>query len=41
MLEISALSKQFDGVPALAGVDFAVGEGEIVAILGTDRKSVV
>jgi sulfonate transport system ATP-binding protein len=35
MLEISALSKQFDGAPALAEVDFTVGDGEIVAILGT------
>jgi sulfonate transport system ATP-binding protein len=35
MLEISALSKQFDGAPALAGIDFSVGAGEIVAVLGT------
>jgi sulfonate transport system ATP-binding protein len=35
MLEISALSKHFDGAAALDGVDFAVAQGEIVAILGT------
>ena len=35
MLEINALSKQFDGAPALAGIDFSVDAGEIVAILGT------
>ncbi len=35
MLEINALSKQFDGAPALAGIDFSVEAGEIVAILGT------
>lgn len=35
MLEISALSKQFDGAPALARIDFSVDAGEIVAVLGT------
>jgi sulfonate transport system ATP-binding protein len=35
MLEISALSKQFDGAPVLAGIDFSVDAGEIVAVLGT------
>ena len=35
MLEISALCKQFDGAPALAGIDFSVDAGEIVAVLGT------
>jgi sulfonate transport system ATP-binding protein len=35
MLEISFLSKQFDGTTALAGIDFSVAAGEIVAILGT------
>ena len=35
MLEIHALSKQFDGSPALAGIDFSVEAGEIVALLGT------
>ncbi len=35
MLEIKGLSKQFDGAPALADVDFAVEAGEIVAVLGT------
>jgi sulfonate transport system ATP-binding protein len=35
MLEIRALHKQFDGVPALAGIDLAAAPGEIVAILGT------
>jgi sulfonate transport system ATP-binding protein len=35
MLEISALSKRFDGEPALESIDLSVGAGEIVAILGT------
>ena len=35
MLEISALCKQFDNAPVLAGIDFSVGAGEIVAVLGT------
>jgi sulfonate transport system ATP-binding protein len=35
MLEISGLSKQFDGTTALDGIDFSVAAGEIVAILGT------
>jgi sulfonate transport system ATP-binding protein len=35
MLEISALSKEFEGTPVLAGIDFSVGAGEIVAVLGT------
>jgi sulfonate transport system ATP-binding protein len=35
MLEIRALTKQFDGVPALAGIDLAAAPGEIVAVLGT------
>jgi sulfonate transport system ATP-binding protein len=35
MLEISALSKRFDGAPALDGIDFSVDVGEIVAVLGT------
>ncbi len=35
MLEISALSKRFDRAPALDPIDFAVADGEIVAILGT------
>jgi sulfonate transport system ATP-binding protein len=35
MLEIRALTKQFDGLPALAGIDLAAAQGEIVAVLGT------
>jgi sulfonate transport system ATP-binding protein len=35
MLRISGLCKRFDGAPALADLDFQVGAGEIVAILGT------
>jgi sulfonate transport system ATP-binding protein len=35
MLEISALSKLFDGNPALTDIDFSVNAGEIVAVLGT------
>ena len=35
MLEISALCKQFDGAPALDGIEFSVDAGEIVAVLGT------
>jgi len=35
MLEISGLSKAFNGAPALDGIDFSVEAGEIVAILGT------
>jgi sulfonate transport system ATP-binding protein len=35
MLEISALSKRFDGAPALEAIEFSVSPGEIVAILGT------
>ena len=35
MLQISGLSKRFDGAPALAGIDLAVDAGEIVAIVGT------
>ena len=35
MLEISALSKRFDGAAALDGIDFSVAPGEIVAVLGT------
>ena len=35
MLEIRALTKQFDGVPALAELDLSAEAGEIVAVLGT------
>ncbi|MGE3782887.1 MAG: ABC transporter ATP-binding protein [Alphaproteobacteria bacterium] len=35
MLEISALSKRFDGATALESIEFSVSAGEIVAILGT------
>ncbi|MBV9828453.1 MAG: ABC transporter ATP-binding protein [Alphaproteobacteria bacterium] len=35
MLEISGLSRQFDGTEALDGIYFTVAAGEIVAILGT------
>jgi len=35
MLRIDRVSKQFDGAPALAGVDLAIERGEIVALLGT------
>jgi len=34
MLEITGLSKQFDGQPALRGVDLTVAAGEVVALLG-------
>jgi sulfonate transport system ATP-binding protein len=35
MLQISGLSKRFDGAPALADIDLVVDAGEIVAIVGT------
>jgi sulfonate transport system ATP-binding protein len=35
MLRIDRVSKQFDGVPALDGIDLAVERGEIVGLLGT------
>ena len=34
ILAISGLSKQFGGVTALAGVDLAVEEGEILGVVG-------
>lgn len=34
MLEASAIVKKFPGVTALGGVDFSVGPGEVVALLG-------
>ncbi len=36
MLEMKKIRKEFSGVPVLNGVDFAVGEGEIRALLGAN-----
>ncbi|MBE5848055.1 MAG: sugar ABC transporter ATP-binding protein [Lachnospiraceae bacterium] len=36
MLEMKQIRKEFSGVPVLNGVDFAVGEGEIRALLGAN-----
>jgi ABC-type branched-subunit amino acid transport system ATPase component len=33
-LEVQAVSKSFDGVDALAGVDLTVGAGELIGIIG-------
>jgi ABC-type branched-subunit amino acid transport system ATPase component len=34
LLEISGLEKSFGGIKALGGVDFHIGEGEIVSVIG-------
>jgi branched-chain amino acid transport system ATP-binding protein len=34
ILEIRGITKQFGGLSALAGVDFTVGEGELVGLVG-------
>jgi branched-chain amino acid transport system ATP-binding protein len=34
VLEVAGLTKRFQGVAALAGVDLAVGEGELVGLIG-------
>ena len=34
MLEVSGLSKSFNGVPAVEGVSFAVAPGEMLALIG-------
>lgn len=34
LLEITGLTKQFGGLRALGGVDFAIDEGEIVSVIG-------
>ena len=35
LLEVERLVASYDGVPALHGVSFAVGEGEVVSIVGS------
>ena len=48
MLKINDLHAYYDEIEALKGIDMEIGEGEIVALIGsngagktTDRKSVV
>ena len=36
MLQVRQLRTGYDGVPVVFGVDFSVGEGEIVAIVGSN-----
>nr|HET7860702.1 ABC transporter ATP-binding protein [Caldimonas sp.] len=36
MLEVAALASRYGRIPALAGVDLSVGEGELVALVGAN-----
>ena len=35
MLKLTGVTKSFDGVPVLSGIDLSIEDGEIVSILGS------
>lgn len=40
-IEVNNVSKSFNKKPVLSNINFKIEAGEIVALLGKDRKSVV